>query len=123
MNQLGCYKNLHPDSNSAPAHIIRSLRKSNENSKRQSALKLREMNKFQSRLAAKKRLKSKHNKNNINEEKLDNETSQSNNNLENEKEKKTKKQTLKLKEKKLNTILDANFSKDLWNCELNNFFF
>ncbi len=103
MAQLNCYKNLQPDPNSAPAHIIRSLKKAEDDSKRQLALKKREMKKLQSRLAAKKRLINK--KPNMEEPTQNQESSE------------ITKET-KRKQKKLNVLLDASFNRELWNSRI-----
>ncbi len=97
MNQLNCYKNLKPDPNSAPAHVIRSLTKADVTSKRQAVLKKIELQKLQARMNAKKRQKKPRVEATIDED------------------------TSGFKEKKLNIILDAKFNKNLWTSSLRNF--
>jgi len=38
MSNLNCYKNLQPDPNSLPAHVVRSITKPDRDSKRQTKL-------------------------------------------------------------------------------------
>ncbi len=55
LNSLYCYRNLKPDKNSAPAHIIRDNRSPQKESKRQLKIKRLETKKFKSRLEAKQK--------------------------------------------------------------------
>jgi len=57
MDSLNCYRNLKPDVNSAPAHIVRDIKLAKEGSKRQLKIKRLETKKFKSRSEAKKRVK------------------------------------------------------------------
>ena len=98
MNQLNCYKNLKPDPNSAPAHVIRSLTKPDVTSKRQAVLKKIELQKLQARMNAKKRQKKPQLAATIDDTKSE------------------------FKEKKLNIILDAKFNKNLWTSKLRGIF-
>ena len=111
MDSLSCYRNLRPDVNSAPAHIVRDIKPAKEGSKRQLKVKRLETKKFKSRLNAKKRA---------------NATSKDKENLiissDMDVAKVNKIEAKKEKDKRLESCneitMEAQFNKDVWTSKL-----
>ncbi len=111
MDSLNCYRNLRPDVNSAPAHIVRDIKPAKEGSKRQLKIKRLETKKFKSRLSAKKRVKTSD---------KDKENLTISSDIDVAKVNKT--EAKKEKDKRLESCneitMEAEFNKDVWNSKL-----
>ena len=111
LNSLNCYRNLLPDEHSAPAHIVRELKKPVEDSKRQLRKKQVEAKKFKS-ILEKKKINDKENlllATDMDSSKF--------NKLKAKQEKDTRLNT------KLEATLKTEFTKDIWSSKhLNSLF-